>query len=132
MLQIHTFDLPDDILNGKANDFLAKNKPSGDIQFQGDQMMIFIEDGNVPVEYNIASLNERLISVRESRFQQEVALEVAKIDVKRFKQNSVEYDNGQKVILDLQDGIENQTIKEQFLLKRIEELRSQPNEEARQ
>src|SRR5262245_25280261 len=72
MLQIHTFTIPDQM--GDANAFLATHKPAGDIHFQQDQMLIFVEDGTIPPGYEISEYNELLLAVRAARLQQQIAL----------------------------------------------------------
>lgn len=123
MLQVHAFNLNHDI--DKANKFLAVNKPAGDINFHQDQMLVFVEDGTVPVSYEIAELNSLLFSVRAARLQQKVALAVGKDEAQSPHLSKNELQKIQNQVTQIEEAIKHQDAKEKFLLSRIEELRSQ-------
>ena len=122
MLQVHAFALPADVK--KANEFLVEHKPFGDIHFQQDQMLIFTEDGTVPPSYEIAELNHLLGAVRATRLQQQVALSVAIAERDGGYLSKNEIQKATNDIIGLEGAIKHQDAKEQFLLKRIEEVRA--------
>lgn len=123
MLQVHTFQLPDEA--EKANEFLATHKPIGDINFQHDQMIVFTEDGTVPPAYEIATLNELLMSVRAAKLQQEIALNTMRDEKKAPYISKNDEQKLTHQIIEVEEGIKRQNSKEAYILKRIEEVRSQ-------
>jgi hypothetical protein len=125
MLQIHAFQLPDEI--EKANEFLRAHKPAGNIHFQQDLMLVFEEDGSVPSGYAISEYNELLVSVRAARIQQQVALHVMQFERAELNMvsNKGKYEELSHGIKQTEKAIALQDAKEAHLVQKIEELRNQ-------
>ena len=127
MLQTKTFKLPEQ--EKEANEFLATHKPdaNGGVSFNNDRLYIFFDDGSNPAAYQIADLQDLLKSVRAARLQQEVALnsmEYERADL-NMVQNKGRYEEVSAAIMGTKKAIDMQGAKETFLLKKIEELRTQ-------
>ena len=125
MLQLHCFQLPDD--EAKANEFLAAHKPAGEIHFQQDQMIVFIDEGPLSPVYQIADFEDLLRSVMAAKLQQEVAmntLQYERADVNMVK-NKGRYEELSAGIQSCKKALDMQDAKAAFLQKKIEELRNQ-------
>lgn len=121
MQQVATYAIP--AKQKECNDFLATIKPS-QLSYRDGNIVIFYDDGSYPASYQIADLKEHLQSVRAARFQQEVALHVAKAELASLnpQHNKGRHDEVSAAIFKIEDAIQIQNIKEGFVLKRIEEL----------
>jgi DNA gyrase/topoisomerase IV subunit A len=118
MLQVASFALPEQ--QEKANEFLKTHKPVGNINFNKDTIVVFYE--NDPA----ADLVELLESVSNAKFQQEVALYMAKRDIAGLNRvkNKAKFDELDNAIRNIQEAIDDQDAKAEYLNKRIEEKRS--------
>lgn len=121
MQQVATFDIKE---QDRCNEFLKTVKP-GNLSVRDGQIVIFYDDGTYPVAYQVIDLLEHLDSVKKARFQQEVALHVAKAELAGLNplHNKGRYTEVDQAIRNIEDAIQIQNIKEGFLLKRIEELK---------
>jgi hypothetical protein len=122
MQQVATFAVP--VKQQECNEFLAKNKPS-QISFRDGQVVVFYDDGRYPPAYEVIDLCEHLDSVRKARFQQEVALHVAKSEAADLnpKHNKGRFEELDNAIREIQKAIDIQGVKEDFLVQRIKGLR---------
>jgi hypothetical protein len=119
MLQVATFLVPQD--QDKANEFLKTHKPSpsGGINFNKDTIVIFYEDDPA------ADLVELLESVNKARIQQELSLYIMKAELADLNptHNKGQYEQVQAQIFQIEDAIDNQDRKAEFLNQRIAQLR---------
>jgi hypothetical protein len=119
MIQVATFRVPEE--QDKANAFLLEHKPAQQgINFNKDTIIVFYE--NDPA----AELLDLLESVRAARFQQQVALHVAKYELAGLNRthNKGRYEEIDSAIKNIQDAIAIQDTKEAFVLQKIEERRA--------
>jgi hypothetical protein len=119
MIQVATFLVPEE--QDKANAFLKDHKPAQQgINFNKDTIVIFYEEDPA------ADLVELLESVRAARFQQEVALHIAKRELADLNpsHNKGRYEEVDNAIKNIQDAIAIQDAKEAFVLQKIEEKRA--------
>jgi hypothetical protein len=121
MLQVACFRLPDE--QDKANEFLKQHKPVGTISFTQD--IVFIAYDPDPA----APLLDMLESVRNARFQQEVALYILESELAAINRvrNKGAYEEKDNQIQAVQRAIDTQDTKADFLTKRIKELRASSN-----
>lgn len=120
MQQVATFDVKD---QDKCNEFLKTVKPAN-LTTRDGKIIIFYDDGTWPVSYQLVDLRELLQSVRNARFQQEVALHVAKAELASLNpmHNKGRYNEVDQAIKNIEDAIQIQNQKEGFVLARIKEL----------
>jgi hypothetical protein len=121
MQQVATFPVPEK--QKECNKFLTTIKPA-QLSYRDGNVVIFYDDGTYPASYQLADLQEHLQSVRAARFQQEVAVHVAKAELASLNRlkNKGRFEEVDQAIRNIQDAIQIQNIKEGFVLKRIEEL----------
>jgi hypothetical protein len=88
------------------------------------KIVIFYDDGTYPVVYQIVDLYEPLQSVRSAKFQQEVALHVAKSELADLNplKNKGRFDEVDQAIRKIEDAIDLQIVEKGFCLGRIAEL----------
>src|SRR5947209_8256347 len=124
MIQVATFLMPEE--QALANEFLKTHKPEGQIHFNKDTIVVFYDDGTYPAEYQIADLQEMLLSNRKAKLQMEIALHVMKSERADLnpKQNAGKYEEISNAINQTADAIATQDIKAAFAEQRIEELRA--------
>jgi hypothetical protein len=124
MLQIATFSLPEQ--QEEANAFLRTHKPIGNIEFNKDMIFIGYETGEVPVEYEIAQLQEMLVGTKSALFQQEVALQVLQYELADLnpKHNRPKYEEIEAQIRNVRKGMDIQDVKIAFVEKRIQDLQT--------
>lgn len=119
MLQVRSFALPGQ--EKEANEFLATNKVAN-TNFNKDMIVVFVEDGIIPVEQEIADLREYISSMKTAQVQQKVALHVMKEDIKKHKAGSPQWQEINSAIMNTERGISTQDLKIEFVEKQIEEL----------
>jgi hypothetical protein len=88
------------------------------------KIVIFYDDGTYPDAYTIVDLYEHLDSVRKAKFQQEVAMHVAKSELADLNplKNKGRFEEVDQAIRHIEDAIDIQIVKEDFVLGRIAEL----------
>jgi hypothetical protein len=120
MQQVKTFDISQE---QDCNAFLATIKPSN-MSTKDGKIVIFYDDGTYPAAYRIVDLMEHVQSVRAARFQQEVALHVAKAELASLNpvHNKGRYNEVDQAIKNIEDAIQIQNQKEGFVPQCIEEL----------
>jgi hypothetical protein len=119
MIQVKTFLVPQQ--EDAANAFLKLHKPAQQgINFNKDTIVIFYEEDPA------ADLVELLESVRNARFQQEVALHIAKRELADLNpsHNKARFDEVNTAVNNITDAIAIQEAKEAFVLQKIEEKRA--------
>jgi hypothetical protein len=121
MQQVKTFPIKQE---AACNEFLATIKPANMTAKDG-LIVTFYDDGTYPDPYTIVDLYEHLDSVRKAKFQQEVALHVAKSELADLNplKNKGRFEEVDQAIRNIEDAIDIQMVKEDFLLGRIEELK---------
>ncbi|HEY1747821.1 MAG TPA: hypothetical protein VGG11_13800 [Xanthobacteraceae bacterium] len=125
MLQLKTFQLPKE--EKAANEFMAKQRPSGDLNIINDRLFIFFEDGVFTPEHEIDELQKMLIANRMAKQQQVIGRQVAKRELADLNpvKNKGKYDEVDTVIRQLEKGIDLQDIKAEIAQRRIDDLRKQ-------
>jgi hypothetical protein len=121
MLQVASFGLPDQ--QDEANAFLKTHKTTN-TSFNKDMIVVFWDDGVVSKEHQIAELRELIASSKNARFQQEVALHVMKAELADLNptHNANRYQEVSAAIRNVEDAIDTQDLKAEFVNQRIAEL----------
>ena len=116
MLKVAAFLVPAE--QDKANEFIAGHKilPNG-INFNTDRLVIFYDDDPAAMEV------ELLASAKAARTQQEIALAVTRAELEGLPTNLSQYDKLSSQIRELEQSTKLQLAKEDFLTKRIDEVR---------
>jgi hypothetical protein len=109
MLQVASFGLPDQ--QDEANAFLKTHKTTN-TSFNKDMIVVFWE------------LRELIASSKNARFQQEVALHVMKAELADLNptHNANRYQEVSAAIRNVEDAIDTQDLKAEFVNQRIAEL----------
>jgi hypothetical protein len=124
MLQIATFKLPEQ--QDQANEFLRTNKPDGVNYFPGE-MIISIEDGTYPVEYQIVDLRNLVQAAEAAKMQQIIARGVLEMELDKisFNKNKGQWEEKSSQIKAVDDAVKAQDAKIAVVGNRITELQNQ-------
>ncbi|MFN3658176.1 MAG: hypothetical protein ACK4UO_13045 [Pseudolabrys sp.] len=108
----------------EANEFLKVHKPVGSINFNRDTIVVFYEDDAA------ADIVDLLQSVRDARFNQQIALHMLKDELAGLNPDKDKHGHRQRELTEAiaatSEAVAIQDTKEAYLLERIDERRANP------
>lgn len=119
MRQVATFKVPEE--QDKANQFLKEHKPDT-INFNTNLIVIFYDDGQYPIEHEIADINERILANRQAIFDKKVALHMMKAEQAAIPTNMARWRELDDAIRSMQEALDNHDMKHDFAVAERDRL----------